>query len=127
MKLTPLETFFVQEFCRSEGISPGKADGLKVKDRSRNPVGFFTSVVPSSVAAELRSDSRVFSSPRVAHVGPDRLRCGTVLYFDEVTGMLDLIEGFVYGETWPSIEEPMFWSNEDEIRIAGGTDRPPAE
>ena len=86
------------------------ANGLQVKDRSRDPVGFMTTVILSSVAAELRFESRVFSPPQVAHIGPDQLPCGMVLFFDEVTGMLDAIEGFAYGEEWPSIEEPVTWS-----------------
>ncbi|TKB76447.1 MAG: hypothetical protein E5W81_15185 [Mesorhizobium sp.] len=114
MHLTPLEVFFVQEFCRSAGISPDMMSALKVKERSRDPVGFMTRVTPSSVAPELRCESRVFSSPKVAHVGPDRLPCGMVLFFDEITGRLAAIEGFVYGEEWPSIEEPVFWAEPDE-------------
>ncbi|TPM27992.1 hypothetical protein [Mesorhizobium sp. B2-3-5] len=112
--MTPLEIFFVQEFCRSARISPDLVSVLKVKERSRNPVGFMTAIIPSSVAEELRFDGRVFSSARVAHVGPDRLPCGMVLFFDEVTGMLDAIEGFAYGEEWPSVEEPIFWSEPNE-------------
>ncbi|MER8365432.1 hypothetical protein [Mesorhizobium sp. M1348] len=114
MHLTPLEVFFVQEFCRSAGISPVMMGTLKVKKRSRDPVGFMTTVTSSSVAPELRFESRVFSSPRVAYVGPDRLPCGMVLFFDEVTGRLDAIEGFAYGEEWPSNEEPFFWAEPDE-------------
>jgi hypothetical protein len=110
MKLTPLEVFFVQEFCRSAGISPDTANKLDVKDRKRNPVGFMTEVIPSSVPPELRFASRVFSPLRTAHVGPDRLPCGMVLFFDEATGLLDAIEGFADGEEWPALEEPVFWS-----------------
>jgi hypothetical protein len=33
-----------------------------------------------------------------------------VLFFDEVTGLLDAIEGFADGEEWPELEEPAFWS-----------------
>lgn len=28
--------------------------------------------------------------------------------------MLDAIEGFAYGEEWPSVEEPIFWSEPNE-------------
>jgi hypothetical protein len=114
MHLTPLEMFFVQEFCRSEGISPNTVNRLEVEKRAPGPVGFMTTVRPSSVPPELRFESRVFSSPRVAHIGPERFLCGMVLFFDEVTGMLDAIEGFAYGEEWPSVEEPVFWSEPNE-------------
>ncbi|TWI31379.1 hypothetical protein IQ26_04566 [Mesorhizobium tianshanense] len=36
-----------------------------------------------------------------------------VLFFDQTTARLDAIEGFVYREEWPSIEEPVFWSEAD--------------
>ncbi|GLS36743.1 hypothetical protein GCM10010869_23340 [Mesorhizobium tianshanense] len=113
MKLTPLEMFFVREFCRVAGISPDKANSLEVKDRGRNAVGFMTTVIPASVPPELRFENRVFSSLRTACVGPDRLECGMVLFFDQTTARLDAIEGFVYREEWPSIEEPVFWSEAD--------------
>ena len=73
-----------------------------------------THVIPSSVPPELRFESRVFSPPQTANVGPDGVLCGMVLFFDEVTGMLDAIEGFVYGEEWPPIEEPVVWSEPNE-------------
>ncbi|MER8559842.1 hypothetical protein NKJ73_04060 [Mesorhizobium sp. M0074] len=119
MHLTPLEVFFVKEFCRSAGVSPDMMRALKVKVRSRDPVGFMTRVTPSSVPPELRFESRVFSSLRVACVGPDQLLCGMVLFFDEIEGKLDAIEGFVYGEEWPSIEEPVFWSETDRTMSLG--------
>ncbi|MER9230708.1 hypothetical protein NKI56_01140 [Mesorhizobium sp. M0622] len=119
MKLTSLEMFFVREFCRFAGISSDIASGLKVKDRSHDPVGFMTTIIPSSVPPELRFESRVFSSLRVACVGPDQLLCGMVLFFDEIEGKLDAIEGFVYGEEWPSIEEPVFWSETDRTMSLG--------
>ncbi|MES0153223.1 hypothetical protein NKJ81_06475 [Mesorhizobium sp. M0018] len=119
MKLTSLEMFFVREFCRFAGISSDIANGLKVKDRSRDPVGFMTTIVASSVPPELRFESRVFSSLRVACVGPDQLLCGMVLFFDGIEGKLDAIEGFVYGEEWPSIEEPVFWSETDRTMSLG--------
>ncbi|QKD00450.1 hypothetical protein EB235_02345 [Mesorhizobium loti R88b] len=105
---------FVKEFCRSVGISPDTANELDVKDRNPDPVGFMTTLIPSSVPPELRFASRVFSPLWTAHVGPDRLPCGMVLFFDEVTGRLDAIEGFAYGEEWPSIEEPVIWSEPNE-------------
>ncbi|MER8700891.1 hypothetical protein [Mesorhizobium sp. M1273] len=95
MHLTPLEVFFVKEFCRSAGVSPDMMPALKVKERSRDPVGFMTRVTPSSVSPELRFESRVFSSLRVACVGPDQLLCGMVLFFDGIEGKLEAIEGFV--------------------------------
>lgn len=119
MKLTSLEMFFVWEFCRFAGISSDIASGLKVKDRTRDPVGFMTTIVASSVPPELRFESRVFSSLRVACVGPDQLLCGMMLFFEEIEGKLDAIEGFVYGEEWPSSEEPVFWSETDRTMSLG--------
>ena len=108
--LTPLERMFVEEFCRFATIDARQANSLRVSDRDRNPVGFMSAIERSSVPSGLRWTAGVFSTPRVAVVGPDRLLCGTLLFFDKETGFLDAIEGFVYGEVWPTDEAPAFWS-----------------
>ncbi|RJG43264.1 hypothetical protein D3Y55_02570 [Mesorhizobium sp. DCY119] len=113
MLLTPLETFFVEEFCRFIGYPSSEAGKLRVGERERSPVGFMTTILAASVPRALCWGHRVFDPPRIALVGPDSVKCGMMLFFDSVTGKLDSIEGSVFGEQWPSIEEPFFWSEID--------------
>ncbi|MDP3898118.1 MAG: hypothetical protein Q8Q62_15730, partial [Mesorhizobium sp.] len=109
-RLTPLERMFVEEFCRFTAIEGADTDQLRVLERDRNPVGFITTLDPMTVPGRLRWGARVFNSPRVAVVGPEKIECGSLLFFDKKTGALDAIEGFVYGEAWPDPEAPAYWS-----------------
>lgn len=115
--LTPLERMFEEEFCRFSGLETRGMDDLRVSQRNCNPVGFMTMLDLRTVPAQLRWDFGVFDTPRVAVVGPDRMLCGSLLFFDKETRALDAIEGFVYGEAWPNVEEPLFWSETN--RVAG--------
>jgi len=115
MRLTPLEAMFVQEFCRFRAVAPLEVDGLRVLERAGNPVGFITTVDPFSVPDTLRWNHRVFRPHRIAVVGPEKIECGMLLFFDVDTAKLDAIEGFVYGERWPEVEEPAYWSETDRV------------
>ena len=115
-RLTPLERMFVEEFCRFAGIEVGIIERLVVLERNRNPVGFVTTIDPGSVPPQLNFGT-VFDTPRVAIVGPEHARCGSLLFFDGQTGALDAIEGYVYGDMWPEVETPAFWSEAE--RVAG--------
>ena len=114
-RLTPLERMFVEEFCRFAGIAPQCIDEVRVLDRNRNPVGFITEVDRNTVPAELRWGGGVFSTPRVAVVGPTAATCGSLIFFDRQTGVLDAIEGFCDGSAWPVPEEPAFWSETERV------------
>lgn len=116
-RLTPLERMFVEEFCRFAGLETRGIDDLRVSERNRDPVGFMTKVDIRTVPAQLRWDFGVFDTRRVAVVGTDRMLCGSLLFFDKETRALDAIEGFVYGEAWPNVEAPLFWSETE--RVAG--------
>lgn len=52
---------------------------------------------------------------RIAIVGPEKIRCGMLLFFDPETSKLDAIEGFVYDGTWPEVEEPAYWSEAERV------------
>jgi hypothetical protein len=106
---------FVEEFCRFARIETAIVGDLRVSSRSRNPVGFMTTIDKSTISDELRWGVRVFNTPRVALIGPMLDQCGSLLFFDPQTGVLDAIEGFVHGDTWPQIEEPSYWSEGDRI------------
>ena len=114
-RLTPLERMFVEEFCRFLGVPANHIDQLKVLERNRNPVGFMTEIDHRSVPAELCWGVNVFDTPRVAIVGPLGDMCGSLLFFDQQSGVLDAIEGFVYGEAWPEVEHPAFWSETERV------------
>ena len=68
-----------------------------------------------SVADALRWNKGVFESQRIAIVGPERIECGMLLFFDKESGKLDAVEGFVYGERWPDAEEPFYWSETERL------------
>jgi hypothetical protein len=113
LELTPLENLFVREFCRLAKIEDAVTGRLRASDRSRSSVGFMTTLDNATVPSELKWGVRVFDTPRVALVGPDQEPCGSLLFFNSETGILEAIEGFVFGETWPEIEEPSHWSSVD--------------
>lgn len=113
--LTPLEFFFVEEFCRIVGISAEHIDQLRVLGRHRNPVGFMTEIDHDTVPQQLRWSGGVFDTLRVAVVGPEGATCGSLLFFDKTSGLLDQIEGYVYGEKWPETESPVFWSETERV------------
>jgi hypothetical protein len=115
--LTPLERMFVEEFCRVRDADPSAADLLRVLERSSNPTGFIAEIAPSSVAEPLKWGDRVYDCHRIAVVGPEKHRCGMLLFFDEVSMKLSAIEGHVFGEEWPKLEEPAYWS--EDARIVG--------
>ncbi|HTV69543.1 MAG TPA: hypothetical protein VMF90_13495 [Rhizobiaceae bacterium] len=113
MELTPLEGLFVDEFCRFAKIANAATSKLRASGRSRSSVGFITTLDKATVPYELKWGARVFDTPRVALVGPAQEPCGSLLFFDLETGMLEAIEGFVFGDIWPAIEEPSHWSTVD--------------
>ena len=113
-RITPLERMFVEEFCRFVGVSTDQIDQLGVLERNRNAVGFITTLEPLSIPARLTFGT-VFNSPRVAVVGPEQALCGSLLFFDKRTGLLDAIEGYVYGDSWPEVETPVFWSESERV------------
>lgn len=115
-RLTPLERMFVEEFCRFEGLDSRGLDEVRIIERNRNPVGFMTEMDPESVPDILKWSAGVFNTPRVAVVGPGQSLCGSLLFFNKTTGLLDAIEGFVYEDNWPEPESPIFWS-ETEYKI----------
>ncbi len=112
MELTELDSMFIREFCNATGKPEIELSRIKVTDRWRTGKGFFTELDPNTVPAELCFDERVYGgSLKVALVGPDRVKCGMVLFFDESTGLLDTIEGHTWGDDpWPSVETPARWS-----------------
>ena len=112
--LTPLERMFVEEFCRFARIETAVIEQLRMLERNRNPVGFITTLEPLTLPAELIFGT-VFGSPRVAVVGPEQTLCGSLLFFDKKTGALDAIEGYVYGDAWPNVENPAFWSETERV------------
>lgn len=105
---------FVEEFCRFAGIETSGVEQLRVLERNRNSVGFITTLEARSVPAQLTYGT-VFNSPRVVVVGPEQSLCGSLLLFDKRTGALDAIEGYVYGESWPKVETPFFWSESERV------------
>lgn len=113
-RLTPLERMFVEEFCRFAGIETSGVEQLSVLERNRNAAGFVTTLEPRSIPAQFTYGT-VFNSPRVALVGPEQALCGSLLYFDKRTGALDAIEGYVYGDSWPEVETPLFWSESERV------------
>lgn len=105
---------FVEEFCRFAGIETSGVEQLGVLERNRNAVGFITTLEPLSIPAQLTFGT-VFNSPRVAVVGPEQALCGSLLFLDKRTGVLNTIEGYVYGDSWPEVETPFFWSESERV------------
>jgi hypothetical protein len=117
LELTPLERLFVDEFCRFAKLENAVVGTLRASSRSQSPIGFLTTIDKATVPSELKWSVRVFATSRVALVGPAQEKCSSLLFFDSETGVLEAIEGFAFGDTWPLIEEPSHWSSLD--RIAG--------
>jgi hypothetical protein len=109
--VTELEYAVLLKFCEAQNAFCPSKDEISVVSRKRSEVGFMTAV---TCAKPFSYSERVYEQIPPAMSLSDGTMIGFLLYFDN--GLLKAVEGFCYGERWPTPEWPVRF-----LRVTEGT------
>ena len=102
--MTELESTILSAFLSGDSeelaLLRHQLAGLTVRDRSFSGAGFFTDFSLAAGLPRLRNRDRIVLSDVAAEVSGLEHGAGFLLFVED--GAIDCLEGFSYGEAWPT-------------------------
>lgn len=104
MKLTELEKAVIDKLLVDRKLSPTRSeidlDAIEVSSRDFSGQGFLTELVPSEQLKIFGSDVSLRWGDVGARLNAAKVETGYVVYVDD--GVINAVEGFTYGDDWPT-------------------------